>query len=194
MYLYGASGHAKVIIDIIKSMGMSVDGVFDDNKAVNNLNEFQVSHHWSGEAPIIISIGKNTIRKMIAERLKCQFSKAIHKSVIMSPSVTIDEGTVVMAGAIINAEANIGKHCIINTGASIDHECVIDDYAHISPHATLCGNVSVGEGSWVGAGTVIIPGIKVGKWCVIGAGSVVIRDIPDNAVVAGVPAKEIKQK
>jgi sugar O-acyltransferase (sialic acid O-acetyltransferase NeuD family) len=194
MYLYGASGHAKVIIDIIKSMGLPIEGVFDDNKAVKQLNEFQVNHHWFGESPMIISIGNNKIRKIIADRLGCHFSKAIHNSAILSPSVTIDDGTVVMAGAIINADATIGKHCIINTGASIDHECVIDDYAHISPHATLCGNVSVGEGAWVGAGSVIKQGVKVGKWCVIGAGSVVINDIPDNTIVAGVPAKEIKQK
>lgn len=192
MYLYGASGHAKVIIDIIRSMNLPIDGIFDDNDAVKILCGIEVNHKWSGQSPVIISIGNNRIRKFIAERLDCEFDKAIHLSSVISPSVYVGEGTAIMAGAIINADAKIGNHCIINTGASIDHECVIDDFAHVSPHATLCGNVSVGEGSWVGAGATVLPEIKIGKWCVIGAGSVVIKDVPDNTVVAGVPAKVIK--
>ena len=192
MYLYGASGHAKVIIDIIKSMVAPIDGIFDDNDAVKTLCGIEVNHKWSGQSPVIISIGNNRIRTLIAERLGCEFGKAISPSAVISPSVSIGDGTVVMAGAIINAEANIGKHCIINTGASIDHECAISDFVHIAPHSTLCGNVHVGEGSWVGAGATVIPGIKIGKWCTIGAGAVVIRDVPDYAVVAGVPAKIIK--
>lgn len=171
-----------------------IDGIFDDNDAVKTLCGIEVNHKWSGQSPVIISIGNNRIRKLIAERLGCEFGKAISPSAVISPSVSIGDGTVVMAGAIINAEANIGKHCIINTGASIDHECVISDFVHIAPHVTLCGNVYVGEGSWVGAGATVIPGIKIGKWCTIGAGAVVISDVPDNAVVAGVPAKVIKFK
>lgn len=192
MYLYGASGHAKVIIDIVNSMGLPIDGIFDDNINICNLKGVDVKHIWKGESPIIISIGYNEIRKRIAEKLDCQFAKAIHTSAIISPSVSIDDGSVVVAGAIINADAIIGKHCIINTGASVGHECVISDFVHVAPHSTLCGNVSVGEGSWVGAGSVVIPGVKIGKWCTIGAGAVVIKDVPDNAVVAGVPAKVIK--
>ena len=97
-----------------------------------------------------------------------------------------------MQGAIIQSYACIGKHCIINTGASVDHDCVIEDYVHVSPHCTLCGNVSIGEGTWIGAGSVIIPGVKVGKWSVIGAGSVVIKDIPDNVVAVGYRCRIIK--
>ena len=194
MFLYGASGHAKVIIDIVRATGQLIDGVLDDNEAVLSLNEIEVKHHWDGESPIIISIGNNKIRKIISERLDCKFAKAIHPSSILSPSVSIGDGSVVMAGAIINADTTIGCHCIINTGASIDHDCLLGDYVHVSPHATLCGIVDVGEGAWIGAGATVIQGVKIGKWCSIGAGAVVISDIPDNAVVAGVPARIIKYK
>lgn len=192
MFLYGASGHAKVIIDIIKEMGLPIDGIFDDNKKITKLNEFVINHQWKGESPMIISIGNNNVRKMIAEKLNCQFERAIHPSAIISPSVSIDVGSVVMAGTIINSDAIIGKHCILNTGASVDHECIIGDFVHISPHATLCGNVRVGEESWIGAGAVVVPGIRIGKRCVIGAGATVINDVHDGTVVAGVPAKLLK--
>lgn len=193
--LFGASGHAKVIMDIIESNGDEVNCLYDDvprftiihNKPVYSSKRSQI------QGPLIISIGSNQIRNLISERYNTEYAIAIHHQAIISPSASIGVGTVVMQGAIIQADAQVGKHCIVNTGASIDHECIIDDFVHISPHATLCGNVHVGEGSWIGAGTTIIPGIKIGRWCTIGAGSVVIHDIPDGAKAYGNPCKVMKQ-
>ena len=191
MYLYGASGHAKVIIDILEASGVQVEGLIDDNPNIDQLQGYPVRHTFTGESPFIISIGNNKIRKQVAERLQTAYGKAIHPSAILSPTAKIGDGTVVMQGAIIQADANVGKHCIINTGASVDHECVIGDYVHVSPHATLCGNVHVG-GSWIGAGTTIIPNLSVGKWCVIGAGSVITEDIPDHVLAFGNPCRIIR--
>lgn len=185
MYLYGASGHAKVIIDILKAVGESINGLIDDNPEVEQLQGYAVEHGYSGQTPLIISIGSNFVRKKIAERIGANYGTAIHPSAIVSPTARIGEGSVVMQGAIVQTEVNIGRHCIINTGASVDHECKIDDYVHISPHATLCGNVSVGEGTWVGAGSTIVQGIRIGKWSVIGAGTVVARNVPDGVLVVG---------
>ena len=192
MYLFGASGHAKVIIDILKASGVRVDGLIDDNPNIDQLQGYPVRHTFTGESPFIISIGNNKIRKQVAERLQTSYGKAIHPSAILSPTAKIGDGTVVMQGAILQADAKVGKHCIINTGASVDHECVINDYVHVSPHATLCGNVHGGEGSWIGAGTTIIPNLNVGKWCVIGAGSVITEDIPDRVLAYGNPCRIIR--
>lgn len=148
MYLYGASGHAKVIMDILEANQIRIDGLIDDNPEVNELLGYPVFHQCNDLSPLIISIGNNQIRRKIAEKLDVEFGTAIHPSAVVSPKATVDIGTVVMQGAIIQSCAQIGKHCIINTGASVDHECIIGDYVHISPHATLCGNVHVGEGSW----------------------------------------------
>lgn len=193
MYLYGASGHAKVIIDILRASGQQVEALVDDNPVLNRLQGYTVLHESKGLAPFIVSIGVNAIRKKVAESLDTVFGKAIHPSAIISPSAVIDEGTVVMQGAVIQAEVRVGRHCIVNTGASVDHECIIGDYAHVSPHATLCGNVQVGEGSWVGAGAIVIPGVKIGRWSVIGAGTVVTHDIPDGVVAVGNKCKIIKK-
>ena len=195
MYLYGASGHAKVIVDILQSNGKQITGMIDDNPAINELVGYPVYHELENPSPVIVSIGDNRIRRKVVEKLQdAEFETAVHTSAIVSPKSEIGEGTVVMQGAIIQSSVVIEKHCIINTGASIDHDCKIADFVHISPHATLCGNVTVGEGTWIGAGAVVIPGIRIGKWAKVGAGSVVIKDIPDNVVVVGNPARILRTK
>lgn len=193
MYLFGASGHAKVIIDILKALDVKIEALVDDNLEINRLLDYPVLHNRTDISPVIVSIGDNRVRKKISEKIKGEFYKAVHPSAIISNTVSIGEGSVVMQGAIVQSDVEIGKHCIINTAASIDHDCIIEDFVHISPHSTLCGNIYIGEGTWIGAGAVIIPGVKIGKWSVIGAGSVVINDIPDNVLAVGNICKIIKQ-
>lgn len=191
--LFGASGHAKVIMDIINAQGAETGYLYDDNPHCDDIHGKPVfrAKDVQVNGPLIISIGSNRIRKMISERFAVEYATAIHPSSIISDSASIGEGSVVMHGAIVQTDTRIGKHCIINTGASIDHECVIGDYVHISPKSTVCGDVHIGEGSWIGAGATVIQGIRIGKWCTIGAGATVIRDIPDNTIVAGTPAKPL---
>lgn len=193
--LFGASGHAKVIMDIIEAQGDRVGCLYDDAPHCSNIHGCEVYRACfkDVEGPLIISIGSNKVRHSISERYILKYATAIHPNAIVSQSVAIGDGSVVMQGAIIQPDVHIGRHCIINTGASVDHECQIGDYVHISPHSTLCGNVHVGEGSWIGAGTTIIPGIKIGRWCTIGAGSVVVRNIPDGVVAYGNPCKIKRQ-
>ena len=192
MNLYGASGHAKVIIDILENQKMKIEFVYDDNDNIHELLGFPVMHNQVIESPIIISIGNNLIRKRIAGNLKVDFGTAIHSSCLVSKYSAVGVGSVLMHGAIVQSGVKIGKHCIINTGATVDHDCILEDFVHISPNTTLCGNVYVGEGTHIGAGAVVIPGIKIGKWCVIGAGSVVTKDLPDKVLAFGNRCEIIK--
>lgn len=196
MYLYGASGHGKVIIEILEKAGQKVEGIFDDNTAVTHLLEYVVTPFPGAFDPLknelILSIGNNSIRKKISLQLTANYGKAVHPFTSISDRSQLGQGSVVMAGVVINADATIGEHSIINTNASIDHDCRLGDFVHISPNAALCGNVEVGEGTHIGAGAVIIPGISIGKWCHVGAGSVVIRNIPDHSTAVGNPSKIIK--
>lgn len=193
MYLYGASGHGKVIKDILEAQGRKVDGFVDDNINIQELSGLPVLHSADKADEVIVSIGVNNARKRVAERLvQVVADAAIHPLATIAESVSIDKGSVVMAGAVINADAKVGKHAIVNTGATIDHECLISDYVHIAPGAHLCGQVNVGEGTLVGVGSSVIPCVRIGKWCVIGAGSVVVNDIPDGYLAYGNPCKLIK--
>ena len=196
MFLYGAGGHARVVIDIIlSSTDFKIDGVYDDFTSKKTIHNIPIVNSFSEENKneVVISVGNNKTRKIIAQTLLANYVTAIHcKAVISKLNVVIGEGSVIMANAIINPNSTIGNHCIINTAAVIEHDCKIEDFVHISPNAALAGNVTVGEGTQVGLGANVIPGVRIGRWCVIGAGSTVIEDVPDYSVVVGSPAKFIK--
>lgn len=195
MILFGASGHAKVIIDILECTGQKVSFLVDANPEIKKLLQYDVIHDTKfliTKEPVLLSIGNNQVRKRLARELNVGFGRAIHPKSILDKSVKIGLGSVVMAGAIINNSSSIGQHCIINTSASIDHDCILEDFVHVSPNATLCGTIKVGEGAHIGSGATIIPNLKIGKWAVVGAGAVIISDVPDYAVVVGNPGKIIK--
>ncbi|RTY86006.1 acetyltransferase [Flavobacterium sp. RSP15] len=197
MYLYGASGHCKVIIDTIAStQQLTINGIVDDHPnqdelygiPVFNTKEFETF----SDKNIIVSVGDNGTRKKIVTHLAAAYPIAVHAKAVVSAHATVGGGTVIMAAAVINPDAFIGQHCIINTAAIIEHECKIGDFVHVSPNAALAGGVTVGEGTHIGMGAIVIQGIKIGKWATIGAGAVVISDVPDYAVVVGNPGKIIK--
>jgi sugar O-acyltransferase (sialic acid O-acetyltransferase NeuD family) len=193
MIFYGAGGHAKVVIEAWITGGGKITAIFDDNEMIKTLLGNGVNGKYSPatfpDASLVITVGNNKIRQAIARAVSHPFGKVIHVNTIISTSSTIGDGTVVMAGSIVQAETIIGKHTIVNTAASVDHDCYIGDYVHIAPRAVLCGDVRVGEGALIGAGSTILPGVSIGKWAVVGAGSVVISDVPDFAVVVGVPSR-----
>ena len=194
MYLFGASGHGKVIKDILNANGIDIQAYVDDNIEIEECYGHKVLHDTVGLSPMIVSVGVNNVRKDIVQRLRAnnrniEFGIAIHPSAVISPSAKIGEGTVVMAGAVINASAVIGKHCIVNTGATVDHDCVIGDYCNIAPGVNISGGTHIGECTWVGVGSCVIQSIEIGKNCMIGAGSVVVRNIPDDVTAYGNPAR-----
>lgn len=198
MYLFGASGHGKVIADIILSSTLNtIEAFIDDNPSERFLLKIPVIHSQEKELGLeddcIICVGNNKIRKILSLKIEANFIKGIHKKAIISEFSKIGEGTVVMAGAIVNADVEIGKHCIINTGSVVEHDCVIDDYVHLSPNSALAGNVKVGEGTHVGIGACVIQGVKIGKWVTIGAGAVVLKDVPDYVTIVGNPGRIINE-
>ena len=196
MIIYGASGHGLVIKDILERGGYSNIRFVDDAEKPNWIGGLVLPPHEIDELsklPCILAIGKNDIRKKLAISLNGIFVSVVHPQAILAiDPKTIGEGTVVMAGVVVNPASHIGRHVILNTCSSVDHECVIGDYVHISPNATLCGNVAVGEGAHIGAGATVIQGIRIGQWATVGAGAMVIRDVPDYAVVVGNPARILR--
>ena len=197
LIIIGASGHGKVVADIAIENGYRVLGFLDDDESKHENYGFPVlgriddAVQFEG-CEFIIAIGKNEIRKKIAEKYKnFNYATLIHPKAVVSASVQIGAGTVIMPMAVINAEARIGNHCIINSSSVIEHDCRIEDYVHISPGVALCGTVSVGQGTWIGAGVTVINNISICNECVIGAGGVVTKNISDSGIYVGVPIRRI---
>jgi sugar O-acyltransferase (sialic acid O-acetyltransferase NeuD family) len=198
IFLYGASGHAKVICEILEAQSHAPSGFIDDNPVVTSLLEYNVYNTIQKAAltvddHFIISIGNNRIRKAIAAKLNAfKFASAIHPAAVISPRSSVGYGTVVMSNVSVNVHSTIGNHVILNTNCSIDHDCKVEDFVHVSPNAALAGNVQVGEGTQIGIGACVMPNIRIGKWVMVGAGAVIIQDVPDYAVVVGNPGRVIK--
>ncbi len=195
--LFGASGHAKVIVDLLLKNDIVVGYVFDDNPNIKSFLGRDVISNYStnllNSYPLIVSIGDNQIRKKIVEKLEVKHvPPLIHPSAIVSPNAKIGKGTVIMPNAVINSGSDIGKNCIINSGAIVEHDCIIKDYVHVSPNVSLAGNVVIGKGAHIGIGSTVIQGLSIGKWSVVGAGAVVTKSIPPNCTAVGIPAKPIK--
>lgn len=201
--IIGAGGHAKVIADIIVKSGDRVYGFLDDNLEIGttiaNNEQFKIigkiekinKLKENTNLEFVIAIGDNTVRKNIAENYNVKYYTAIHPSSIIALDVSIEEGTVVMANTVINTSAKIGRHCIVNTGAIIEHDNIIENYVHVSPNATLCGTVKIGECTHIGANATVKNNIEICNKCIIGAGALVVKNINESGAYVGVPVKGI---
>lgn len=202
--IWGASGHALVVADIVRLLGTyEIVGFLDDVNPGRHNTTFhgipilggreQLDRlRDSGVECLIIGIGDCAARMKLADVARekgFSLATAIHPRAIIAADVEIGPGTMVAAGAVINPASKIGSNVIINTSASVDHECLIEDGAHVGPGVNLGGNVTVGSGSWIGIGAKVRNGIVIGARSVVGAGAVVLHDVAAETVVFGVPAK-----
>ncbi len=202
--VWGASGHAKVVADIIRlnaryEIAGFLDSVdpqrqgesFSDGRILGGLEQLRPLRE-RGVEWLIFGFGNCEGRLKLSDVAKSmgfRLATAIHPSAVVAGDATLCPGAVVAAGAVINSCSLIGENTIINTCSSVDHDCSIGDGAHICPGAHLAGQVTVGRGTWVGIGATVIDHVKIGSGSLIGAGAVVVNDIPDRVIAYGNPAR-----
>ncbi|TCT12860.1 sugar O-acyltransferase (sialic acid O-acetyltransferase NeuD family) [Natranaerovirga pectinivora] len=201
LLIIGASGHGKVVADIAIKMNKWQDIAFlDDDDSIKKSMGLEVigktsdAYTYKDEADFFVAIGNNATRKKIQEKLEeegVSVVKLIHPSTILGTDVEIGNGTVLMAGVVINSSGRIGKGCIINTSCSLDHDNLIGDYVHISPGVRLAGTVNISKECWIGIGSVISNNVNICSGCKLGAGSVVVKDITESGTYVGVPVRRV---
>ena len=197
IHVIGAGGHAKVVIDILRSRGCGEIDLYDDDQSkhgmLTNGARVQGSIAATSQLPsgdrAHLAIGANSERARLAQDLAFDWVSAIHPQTWISPSARIADGAMVGALAAIQVDAHVAAHAIINTGAIVEHDVEVGAFAHIAPGAKIGGGASVGEGTLVGIGACVLPNIRIGKWCRIGAGAVVLSDVPDDSTVTGIPGR-----
>ena len=181
-------------------------GFIDENESLCGkiVNGFPVlgglnwlREHNNANLGCVCAIGTCDTKKRVSEILHeigINFYNAIHPSVIMSEFVELGHDVIVCAGSILTVNIKIEDHVHINLNCTVGHDVTIGKYCTISPIVAISGRVRFGEGVFIGTGASFIHELSVGNWSTIGAGSVVIEDIPENVVAVGVPAKVIKIK
>lgn len=202
--LVGAGGHARVVADTLLALDPDTRIVMLDAEypalrendgfpvvgTIEQLEEFRHTH-----AVGFAATGNAAERLRAIEMLRqrgFEVPALIHPASWVSPKARLGAGTIVMAGAVVQTGSVIGLGGIINTGASVDHDCRLGDGIHLAPGARLAGGVEIGNRAWVGLGAVVKEYLSIGSGAAIGAGAAVIRDVADDDIVAGVPARSIK--
>ena len=205
LVLIGGGGHCKSVLDVALRMNEFEEIVITDPDitpgsqilgcSVVGDDSYLDQLRRDGFEYAFITVGSvqiNPLRERLANKatsLGFKFPIIQDPSAIVADSAIIEDGTFIGKNVVINAEANIGKHCIINTGAIIEHECSVGDFSHISVGTILCGEVSVGNSCMIGSGSTVIQCLNIGNSVVIGANSTVLTDVEDNMKCYGIVKK-----
>jgi len=208
--LFGGGINANVCIDIIKKEGKyNILGIADSINDIGTelfgykvigrqeqLKELVAKYDIYGG---LITIGDNWSRKLVCDCLKNQipnfkFINAIHPSATIGMNVEFGVGNVIMAGCIINPNCIVGDFCVLLTGSQLDHDCKMCDFASISAGSITGGKVTIGKYSAITLGVTIMDRLNIGENTVVGSGSLVTKDLPDNVLAYGIPAKIIRPR
>ncbi len=203
LVIVGGGGHARAVVEAATTdpAGWEIVGYVDhapteamDGHGVPYLGPDEVLDDGRSvplDACLVLGIGRGPRRDLVGrfDASGRPWATVVHGAAWCSPTATVGAGTVILAGAVVQAGVRLGDHVIVNTAASIDHDSTIGDRTHVAPGAHLGGRVVVGADAHIGIGAAVRDGIRVGDGAVVGMGAAVVADVPAGVTVIGVPAR-----
>ena len=198
LILAGGGGHCSSCIDVIESEGKyRIHGIV---QPISENQESLLGYPVIGEdndIPELISKGLHvlvTVGQLKSPDIRVKLYRYLKEikapmPIIISPNshvsshATLQEGTIVMHGAIVNAGTHVSENCIVNSQALLEHDVFVDSHTHISTGARVNGGVKIGKGCFIGSGAVIREGIEIGDGSVIGAGKAVFENVATGSVL-----------
>ncbi len=209
MLIIGAKGFAKEVLEILYQLEELENLVFYDDvnekipeklydlfPVFRNLEQAE-SYFKSVDNRFTIGIGNPVLRKLLCDKFTTIggiFTSTISsKANIGHYGNQIEDGCNIMTGVVITNDIIIKKGVIINLNCTVGHDSTIGLFSELSPGVHVSGNCIIGDYVILGTNVSILPKIKIGKNVIVAAGSVVTKDVPDNCMVAGVPANFKKE-
>ena len=197
--VYGAGGHGKSLLDLLRSLGTyRIVGFVDDGlpqgqdimglPVLGGMGALPELHAQGVRlaANAVGGIGDVTVRVKVFHTLaQAGFAcpALSHPSAVIEPSASLSPAVQVFAQAYVGSQARLGYCVIVNTAAIVSHDCTLGDYANISPGAMLAGGVQIGDGALIGMGVTVNLAVKVGAGARVGNGATVKADVPERGVV-----------
>lgn len=198
VWIIGAGGHAKVVIESAREAGFEVVGLADPRPQLHGTAVLgapvigDVSAVPS-QAACVVAIGDSRVRARVVDELadRVKWVSVVHPRSVVSAHASVGVGSVVFAMAVVHPGSTVGDHVIVNTSAVVEHDNSLASFSQLATGAKLTGGVTIEAGAFIGAGAIVLPGVRVGAWSIVGAGAVVTRDVDAGATVVGVPAREM---
>lgn len=204
LIIVGASGFALEVFWLAKRAGFNVIGFLDDSEECQGKEIFGVKvlgkiNSWVKYSmnQFVIAVGAPKTRKLIYEKMiddekKPDFATLIDPSAILGENVKFGPGSIVCAGVIATVFIDAGEHVIVNLNCTIGHETKIGNFVTIAPLVAVSGCVCIESLVEVGTGAVIRQGLTLGASSMLGMGGVLTKNIPENSLFFGSPAKFVK--
>lgn len=203
LVLFGAGGHARVLLALAREVGRALLGVCDPSLQANGCKHWEgldvlggddvVDRYSPHEVELLLGVGQLARSRARVQLYRVwsgrgySFPPLVHPAAWVAPDVALPDGAQIMAGAVVQPGCVLGCNIIVNTRSSVDHDCRIGADVHIAPGAVLCGGVEIGAGAFIGAGAVLIQGLKVGHGSIVGAGVTLVRDLAPCTTIVGSP-------